>query len=203
MHITSINRNEGKIGDLVIIKGEGLGGIFGGGSITFNGVVAKASSWVDDEIQVHIPAGAVTGPLSVAFAGQKAEVQFIVDVIPHGKERTFQAIETEKQHIQQERLTSPPSTRQNLPSANPEVTQSPLPVTPVQADNRKDDNPEAREKERKLEAETRVVKPPLETTAPTQKAPEPGKVTAPIVISGTKSDTPLTQNTTPEKIAKK
>lgn len=187
MRITSLSRNEGCIGDVVVIRGSGLGFADVGGSVTFNGVLAKPFKWQPDEIQVAVPAGAVTGPLTVAFGGGAAEVQFTVDTIPHGKERTFQAIETGPQVIHRQNAVS--AAGFPMASANPEATNSPVPTVPV--DGKGGSNKEAiDEDEREKERKTRVIQPVSEGQLVTP-APEVGKNTEPMVISGPQSADPF------------
>ena len=74
MRITSLSRDEGCIGDEVIITGLDLGGKR---KVFFNGVSAVAQE-KDGTLRTTVPEGAVTGPLSVAGDGDAAEVLFTV-----------------------------------------------------------------------------------------------------------------------------
>lgn len=177
MRIESISRNEGVIGDEVIIRGDDLG-FDSASSVTFNGVLGKPTLWNPQEIRVAVPAGAVTGPLCIASHGEAKEVQFTVDTVPHGKERTFQTLET-----------GPHEIRRNIPvsavgapiaSANPEATNSPVPTVRVKNEKHGPVDEAARAKER----ETRVIAPPENGHLLIEPKPGVGKDTEPVVITG-------------------
>jgi hypothetical protein len=89
MIITSVSPKEGKVGDKVTIHGSALdtgpAKSAGAGSVTFNGVKATVLKWTAEEIEVFVPTGAVTGPLSVAVGGDAAEVQFLVTPALHNE----------------------------------------------------------------------------------------------------------------------
>jgi hypothetical protein len=78
MTIVSVEPKEGKVGDDVVIKGVGLGAGGGPGYVTFNGVKAVPSSWTAEEVKVTVPAGAVTGPLTVAYL----EMLYLFFIVP-------------------------------------------------------------------------------------------------------------------------
>lgn len=82
VNISSISSKSGKVGDKITIKGSGLNTgpamSAGPGSVTFNGVKAEVTKWTAEEVETVVPQGAVSGPLSIAFAGNAVEVQFLV-----------------------------------------------------------------------------------------------------------------------------
>jgi hypothetical protein len=173
MRITALSRDEGQIGDEVVITGSGLGNA----QVHFNGVRADCLEQEDGKIVTHVPAGAVTGPLSVAGGGKAAETQFTVDVIPHGKEKTYQGIETLHQRVYR---AAPGDALPEMTSANPEAADNKLPGVPVTGEG----SGSVDEGERKLEHDTRVVQPPSHGQPVVTPAVPPGTVVAPVVVSG-------------------
>lgn len=67
--ITGLSTHTGAIGDSITIYGAGFGAAQGSNAITFNGVPATATSWNGMTIVAPVPAGAASGPLTVAVAG--------------------------------------------------------------------------------------------------------------------------------------
>jgi RHS repeat-associated protein len=63
--VTNLSPSQGPVGTVVTINGYGFGASQGTGSVTFNGVAASPSSWMDSQIIVPVPAGASTGDVVV------------------------------------------------------------------------------------------------------------------------------------------
>ncbi len=64
-NITNLSPSAGTVGTVVTITGSGFGSSQGGGSVTFNGIVATPTNWSDTQIVVPVPAGATTGNVLV------------------------------------------------------------------------------------------------------------------------------------------
>jgi len=67
--ISSISPASGIPGQLVTITGSNFGPTQGSSVISFNGVAASASSWGPTTVLALVPAGATTGPVTVAVGG--------------------------------------------------------------------------------------------------------------------------------------
>jgi hypothetical protein len=67
--ITSLSPSSGPAGTSVTITGSGFGTFQGSNTISFNGVVASATTWSPTSIIVPVPAGATTGNVTVAVIG--------------------------------------------------------------------------------------------------------------------------------------
>ena len=66
MNLSSINPVVGLVGDTVTINGSKFGSTQGSSVVTFyNGVEATITSWSDTSIQVKVPVGFSTGPVTV------------------------------------------------------------------------------------------------------------------------------------------
>ena len=65
--IVGLSEVIGAVGDTVTITGSGFGS---GGTVTFNGVPASASSWSNTTVVAQVPTGAQTGPVTIASGGQ-------------------------------------------------------------------------------------------------------------------------------------
>jgi hypothetical protein len=65
--IVGLSEVIGAVGDAVTITGSGFGS---GGTVTFNGVPASASSWSNTTVVIQVPTGAQTGPVTIASGGQ-------------------------------------------------------------------------------------------------------------------------------------
>jgi len=63
--VTNLSPSQGPVGTVVTISGYGFGASQGAGSVTFNGVAAASSSWMDSQIIVPVPVGASTGDVVV------------------------------------------------------------------------------------------------------------------------------------------
>ena len=69
--ITSVTPDSGAVGTSV--TGTGFGAVAGDTStVSFNGVQGVPTSWSETAIQVPVPAGATTGPVTVTVGGQKS-----------------------------------------------------------------------------------------------------------------------------------
>ena len=68
--ISSLSPDTGPVQTTVDISGTSFGASQGTGTVTFNGVVATASSWDDTSITVTVPSGATTGPVVVTVDGE-------------------------------------------------------------------------------------------------------------------------------------
>ncbi len=79
-HINNISPTAAKIGDNITISGNGFGSTQGTGFVSFTGGNAtEIISWNDVLIVVKVPAGALTGKMSVTASGQKSnEKDFLV-----------------------------------------------------------------------------------------------------------------------------
>ena len=67
--ITDVSPGSGPVGNLVIITGTGLTDGCGNVMVTFNGTPAAILSQTSTSIQVDVPAGATTGPITVGANG--------------------------------------------------------------------------------------------------------------------------------------
>jgi hypothetical protein len=79
----------GFAGDLIDIQGEGFGNYHSGASVSFNGAPATAiENWTNDIIRVKVPAGAITGKVSVKInnieylSGKNFELTSISSINP-------------------------------------------------------------------------------------------------------------------------
>ena len=70
--ITSISPSSGMIGSTVTIAGTGFGPTQSNSVATFDGVPATITNWGDTSITAVVPAGAATGPVTVAVGGTAA-----------------------------------------------------------------------------------------------------------------------------------
>ena len=71
--ITSISPSEAMVGEEVTISGASLGNSQAGSLVIFGGVDGgQAIFWSDSEIRINIPAGAVSGSLSVSVGGNSS-----------------------------------------------------------------------------------------------------------------------------------
>ena len=84
--ITSLSPSSGAVGGSVTINGSGFGtsgGNVGNDRVYFNGLVAYVVSWSTTSIQVYVPTGATTGPVTVTESGVTSNgVQFTVTGLP-------------------------------------------------------------------------------------------------------------------------
>ena len=84
--ITSITPSSGSVGEVVQIKGNNFGINSSSGEVWFGAIKALASdivSWIDTQIEVKVPEGAVTGDVHVVASGEKSnEVNFSVGGAP-------------------------------------------------------------------------------------------------------------------------
>lgn len=101
--ITSITPSSASVGDVVQIKGNSFGANQNNGEVWFGAVKALASdivSWIDTQIEVKVPEGAITGNVYILAEGEKSnDVSFtvggepiITDIIDHLYNRDFQGI---------------------------------------------------------------------------------------------------------------
>ncbi len=67
--ITSLQPPQGAIGAAVTINGSNFGNTQGASTVTFNGVLATASTWSSGMIGVTVPTGALTGPVVITVNG--------------------------------------------------------------------------------------------------------------------------------------
>ena len=70
--ITSLSPEEGAVGTSVTVAGTGFGAAQGNSTVSFNGVVGVPTSWSETAIQVPVPAGATSGPVTVTVGGQQS-----------------------------------------------------------------------------------------------------------------------------------
>jgi RHS repeat-associated protein len=84
--ITSVSPSAGAPGGSVTINGSGFGnsgGNVGNDRVYFNGLVAYVVSWSTTSIQVYVPTGATTGPVTITESGVTSNgVQFTVEGLP-------------------------------------------------------------------------------------------------------------------------
>ncbi|VAX29659.1 hypothetical protein MNBD_IGNAVI01-3171 [hydrothermal vent metagenome] len=101
--ITSITPSTASVGDVVQIKGNNFGTNSSSGEVWFGAVKALASdivSWLDNQIDVKVPEGAVTADVHIVAGGEKSnDVSFsvtgapiITDIIDYLYNRDFQGI---------------------------------------------------------------------------------------------------------------
>jgi hypothetical protein len=77
--ITSLSQTSGAVGTPVTISGTNFGATQGSSTITFNGIVATATSWGATSIAVTVPSGATTGNVVATVGGQASNgVSFTV-----------------------------------------------------------------------------------------------------------------------------
>lgn len=83
-NITSISPVTARIGEVIKISGSGFGTAKGTGFVSFTGSKGREySDWNDNEISVKVPAGAITGKLSVTANSIKSnEVDFTLNSTP-------------------------------------------------------------------------------------------------------------------------
>ena len=67
--IMGVSPPAGLAGTFVTISGSNFGGTQGGSSVTFNGVIATASTWSDTSIAAAVPSNATTGNIVVTVSG--------------------------------------------------------------------------------------------------------------------------------------
>ena len=70
--ITSVTPDSGAVGTSVTVTGTGFGAAQGNSTVSFNGTAGVPTSWSETAIQVPVPAGATTGPVTVTVGGQKS-----------------------------------------------------------------------------------------------------------------------------------
>ena len=71
--ITSLSPEEGAVGTSVTVAGTGFGAAVADTStVSFNGMRGVPTSWSETAVQVPVPAGAATGPVTVTVGGQKS-----------------------------------------------------------------------------------------------------------------------------------
>jgi hypothetical protein len=80
--ITQLAPASGTPGTLVTISGTQFDGAQNGSTISFNGVLAGASSWSDTSIVTSVPAGAMTGPLVVTVNGRASNAPTFTVIYP-------------------------------------------------------------------------------------------------------------------------
>ena len=67
--ISSLLPDTGGVGSTVTLDGSGFGDVQSGSTVQFFGALATVTNWSDTQIQVLVPPGAATGPVSVTVAG--------------------------------------------------------------------------------------------------------------------------------------
>src|SRR5215510_9403907 len=75
--ITSLTPTSGIIGSSVTIAGANFGATQGTSTVSFNGVLATASSWSNTSIVATVPAGATTGNVTVTVSGQNGKLHSV------------------------------------------------------------------------------------------------------------------------------
>src|SRR6266849_1071648 len=70
--IGSLSPSSGSVSALFTVYGTGFGSTKGTSSVSFNSIVASASSWSTTQLIAQVPAGAVTGPVTVTVGGNSS-----------------------------------------------------------------------------------------------------------------------------------
>ena len=79
--IKTVSPSSGSVGTTVTITGAGFGAPQGSSTITFNGIAASATTWIDNQIVLTVPPNATTGNMVITIGGsggQSASKHFIV-----------------------------------------------------------------------------------------------------------------------------
>jgi RHS repeat-associated protein len=81
--IANLTPSSGPVGTLVTVTGTGFGTAQSSSTVSLSGTNATSVGWTDTEIQVLVPSGASSGPLSVTVNGQTANSSaFTVTPLP-------------------------------------------------------------------------------------------------------------------------